>query len=97
MSSHRAGGLNGPIGLTFGPNGDLFVASDSSPGQVLEYDGITGEFKGIFAQGGGLVGGTGLEFGVGPQGDLFVADFVSKDVLRYNGYDGAPWVFLPPA
>ena len=37
------GGLNGPFGLVFGPNGDLFVSS-SNTDAVLEYDGTTGAF-----------------------------------------------------
>jgi hypothetical protein len=51
----QGGGLNGPGGMVFGPNGDLLV-SNFSTNQVLRYDGTTGAFVGVFAQGGGMVG-----------------------------------------
>ena len=40
----QGGGLNGPLGLAFGPGGDLFVASSNTE-QVLRYDGTTVRFK----------------------------------------------------
>lgn len=41
-----SGTLFNPYGLQFGPNGNLFVASQG--GIVLEYDGMTGSFIGDF-------------------------------------------------
>ena len=35
------GGLNGPIGLVFGPDGDLYVSSLRTD-EVVRYDGSTG-------------------------------------------------------
>ena len=45
-------GLADPLGLTFGPDGNLYVASGNSD-QVLRFDGRTGAFLGVFAAGGG--------------------------------------------
>jgi hypothetical protein len=86
-------GLHDPLGLTFGPNGNLFVV-DGNTSQVLEYSGTTGAFLTTFvtAGSGGLNGPVGLAFG--PNGNLFVtnnasgASFTSQ-VLEYDGTTGA--------
>jgi streptogramin lyase len=80
-----SGGLSYPTGLAFGPDGDLFVSSSTD--QVLRYDGATGAFEGVFAQGGGLDSPQGLRFG--PGGDLYVASLWTANVLRYDGTTGA--------
>ena len=43
-----SGGLSGPIGMTFGPDLNLYVTSFSS-NQVLKYNGQTGAFLSVFA------------------------------------------------
>jgi glucose/arabinose dehydrogenase len=48
-----SGGLNFPRGITFGPDGNLYVASENT-NQVLRYDGTTGAFLNAFASGNGL-------------------------------------------
>jgi WD40 repeat protein len=79
------GGLTGPQGLVFGPNGDLFV-SGAHNNAVLEYNGTTGAFVQTFASG-GLTGPSGLVFG--PNGDLFVSGGIDTNaVLEYNGTTG---------
>lgn len=80
------GGLDNPVGLTFGPDGDLYVASGDT-NQVLRYDGNTGAFVGVFASGGGLNGTRQVNFG--PDGDLYVSSGASNRVLRYDGTSGA--------
>jgi subtilisin-like proprotein convertase family protein len=85
----QSGGLQGPDGLTFGPddNGDgvrdLYVSSSLS-GQVLVYDGNTGAFIGTYvAKGtGNLQQPMGLTFDA--AGDLFVSDFANNDVVEYG-------------
>lgn len=88
-----SGGLDGPAGLAFGPDGDLFVSSRIT-GQVLRYDGTTGAPVGVFATPSGN-GPEGLTFG--PDGDLYVANSTTKNVLRFDGDTGAALgVFADP-
>jgi DNA-binding beta-propeller fold protein YncE len=83
-----SGGLGSPRGLAFGPNGNLFVASGT--GEVLEYDGSTGGFVGVFVDttgnGGGPVDPYGLAF---HQGSLFVASFFPSEVKEFDAGTGA--------
>jgi WD40 repeat protein len=60
---------DGPLGMVFGPDGDLYVASRDSD-QVLRYDGSTGDFIGVFASGGGLDEAAGLVFFAPEPGKL---------------------------
>lgn len=81
----ETGGLAGARGLVFGTDDNLYVSSGISD-QVLRYDGSTGQFMGVFAQGDGLDGPIGLVFG--SDGDLYVASALSDMVIRYNGTTG---------
>lgn len=99
VTSAGSGGLDRPDGITFGPDGNLYVAS-SSTNQVLRYQGPNagspGTFISIFvtANSGTLDIPHGLEFG--QDGNLYVASFNSK-VLRYDGTTGAFMdEFVPP-
>lgn len=80
--------LVGPIGLTFGPNGNLFVSSGDT-NSVQEYNGATGAFVTTFVPrgSGGLAVPWGLTFGA--NGDLFVSSRDTNSVLEYNGTTGA--------
>ncbi|MBF2073091.1 MAG: nuclear transport factor 2 family protein [Synechococcales cyanobacterium C42_A2020_086] len=84
-----------PSAITYGPNGDLYVTSsdavDRTRGnEILVYDGVSGEFKGVFGQAtnaeSGLLNPTGIKFG--PDGNLYVASAFTSQVLRYNGETG---------
>lgn len=86
--SGGSGGLVTPRGLVFGPNGNLFVASFS--GEVLEYDGTTGAFIGVFidatGNGGGAMDPYGLVF---HGGSFFVASFFPDEVKEFDATTGA--------
>lgn len=83
-----------PSALTYGPSGDLYVTSSgltrTEGNDVLVYDGISGESKGVFGQAtnaeSGLLNPTGIKFG--PDGNLYVASAYTSQILRYNGKTG---------
>ena len=82
------GGLTDPDDLTIGPDGNLYVSSGTNTsGQILRYDGKTGAFLGIFAQGNGMRRPYGNAFG--PDGNLYVASFRSDQILKFDGKTGA--------
>jgi len=84
--SAGSGGLGSAHSLTFGPDGNLYVA-DNTGNRVMEYNGTTGSFLGVFASGNGLSLPTGLTFG--PNGNLFVSSASNDRVLQFNGSSGS--------
>jgi sugar lactone lactonase YvrE len=81
------GGLVGPHGFAFTPDGKLLVA-DATSSSVLRYDNVTGAFLGAFVPSGsgGLDGAPGIVYG--PDGNLYVSSAYNREVLRYNGTTG---------
>ena len=81
------GGLDGPQGLTWGPDGHLYVSSYNTD-EILRYDGGTGAFIDVFVSGGsgGLDGPLDAQF---RGGELLVVSARSDAVLRYDGASGA--------
>jgi DNA-binding beta-propeller fold protein YncE len=81
-------GLDGPEGLTFGADANLYTA-DATQDVVRRYDGQSGQFIDDFVP----AGSGGLD---GPQdvllnmdGSLLVTSFENSSVLRYDGTTGA--------
>jgi WD40 repeat protein len=78
------GGLSIAIGVSFGPDGNLYVTSTGTS-QILRYDSTTGAFLDVFVD---VNSNYLFDARFGPDGDLYVPD--SYDVLRYDGTSGAP-------
>jgi sugar lactone lactonase YvrE len=77
-----------PRSLDWGPNGNLFVASfgtTRNSGSILEFNGTTGAFERVIADGLDLP--NGLAFG--PDGNLYVGLEWAGTIKRYNGTTGA--------
>ncbi len=83
-----SGGLVKPIGLEFGPDGNLYTSS-SGTNAVLRYNGKTGEFIDAFVPpgSGGLSFPRAIRF-AGPNTNLFVASANTKQVLEYDRLTG---------
>jgi DNA-binding beta-propeller fold protein YncE len=89
-----SGGLSSPVGITLGPDGNVYVAGNN--GAVLRYNGTTGAYINTFvSQGSGGLGFSGIQAGVtfGPDGNLYVTSAATNQVLEYNGSTGA---FMQP-
>jgi DNA-binding beta-propeller fold protein YncE len=83
------GGLFDPAGITFGPNGNLFVA-DLNNGTIDEFNRTTGAFTAFVVAGSPpspLAGPQSLAFG--PDGNLYVTDVTTSTIHRYDGTTGA--------
>jgi DNA-binding beta-propeller fold protein YncE len=74
-----------PVGIDWGPDGDLYVSSFSN-NRVQRFDGTTGAFLGTVALGWQLNGAIDAEFG--PDGDLFVSSAVNNRILRFDPASG---------
>lgn len=67
------GGLHGPTGMAYGPDGNLYVVNASAgANNIAEFNGQTGAPMGVFAS--GLNGPTGLRYDPF-DGNFYVANF----------------------
>src|SRR5262245_55296610 len=84
-----SGGLSSPLGITLGPDGNLYVAGNG--GAVLRYNGTTGAYINTFvSQGSGGLAFTNYDgVAFGPDGNLYVGSGATNQVLEYNGSTGA--------
>lgn len=78
-----SGGLNDPWNMTFGPNGNLYVASDLG-GDVREFNGQNGSFIATIAT--GLSNPVDLKFD--SAGSLYVAEAGANRISRINLLNG---------
>jgi DNA-binding beta-propeller fold protein YncE len=85
-----SGGLVSPRSLTFGPNGNLFVANGD--GSVLQFHATTGApvapvpFIDTGGNGGGTLDAYGLRF---RGGVLYVASYLTGEVMAFDAADGS--------
>jgi hypothetical protein len=79
-----SGGMIGNLGITFGPDGNLYVGCGRQS-IIYEFDGTTGAFIGDFvpAGSGGLNYPCGLHFGA--DGNLYVCSANTNQILKYEG------------
>jgi hypothetical protein len=73
--------LAGARAIAFGPDGNLYVDSGAT-NNVLAYDGTTGAFLRVAAQGNGMSGPVGLTFG--PDSNLYVGAALSNAVYVFD-------------
>ena len=84
-----AGGLGTVGGMTFGPDGKLYVSSTSG-NRILRFDGVTGAYLDDFVAAGvgGLAAPELPQFG--PDGDFYVPGLTTGAIYRFDGTTGAP-------
>jgi WD40 repeat protein len=88
--STGSGGLGWPGAMTYGPDGNLYVAEvNASPtGKINKYDGQSGVFLSVFATNIILSSVYGMAFG--PDGNLYThVSAAAGRVGRWNGQTGA--------
>src|SRR5687768_6559263 len=81
-------GLDGPVGMTFGPDGNVYVAAEPL-GSVFRFNGVSGAFIDQFVApgSGGLQSAHDVRFG--PDGHLYVSSQIDHAVFRFDGSTGA--------
>ncbi len=84
-----SGGLTVPVGLEFGPDGNLY-ASSSGTNEIMRYDGRTGAFIDKFVPAGAssMSSPRAIRFG-GPNTDLYVISLNTNEVIQFDRATGA--------
>lgn len=84
-----------PVASQIGFGGDLFLSASGS-GDVLRFDGYSGEYKGVFIHSGegGLTSPTAPNFG--PDNLVYVGDLTTNTMLRYDADGNFIDVFADP-
>ena len=85
-----SGGLGAPNDVALGPDGNLYVADGFfGTNSILRFNGTTGRFMGVFARSADIRQPSRIAFG--RNGDLYVGNANSSDVLRFHGRTGLPY------
>jgi hypothetical protein len=80
-----SGGLNGPLDMQFGPDGNLYVVSSNTHyEQVFRYNGTTGAFMDIPIATGSGIGPETIFIAFDGQGELYAGSEYANEVLHDN-------------
>jgi hypothetical protein len=84
-----ASGLFAAQDFLFAPTGDLIVSgfTGAPNGQTLRFNGSTGAFLGVFAEGNGMNAPVGIA--IGPDGNVYVASTGGSRIQRFDVASGA--------
>lgn len=83
-----------PLGIAWGPNGDLYATEKGSAGVIKRFDGSTGALISTFVSDSGNFG-EGIDIDFGPDGNLYVSVNPDNEILQYGGPNsGSPGTLL---
>lgn len=87
LGAYSGGELKGPLGMTLGPDGSLYVCSESN-NSIVRFDLQSHAFKDVFASGGSLDHPTSITFR--DSTEALVANFEDSTIARFGskGFEG---------